>query len=54
MIGAGLLFGPAFGAGVIALFPTVSNAGTWSISGLLVTGLSIFLWRGRLFWKQQT
>jgi MFS family permease len=42
MIGAGLFLGPACGAGALALLPSSANAGAWSVSGLLVIGLSAF------------
>jgi MFS family permease len=51
MIGAGLFLGPTFGAGALAFLPAVRNIGAWSVSGLLAVGFSIFMWRGRLSWK---
>jgi predicted MFS family arabinose efflux permease len=51
MIGAGLLFGPAFGAGVHAFLPAAQNIRAWSVGGLLIAGFSIFLWRGRFCWR---
>jgi MFS family permease len=51
MIGTGLFLGPLCGAGAIVLLPA-SNAGTWSVSGLLAAGLSALLWMGRFRMKR--
>lgn len=43
-IGLGVFIGPAAGFGALQAFPGRPNAGTWSISALLVMGLGLFLW----------
>jgi MFS family permease len=40
MIGAGLFFGPAFGAATLYLVPTAIGIGAWSVGGLLCVGFS--------------
>jgi|WetSurMetagenome_2_1015567.scaffolds.fasta_scaffold00060_22 MFS family permease len=44
MIGAGLFFGPASGAGALFLAPSLPGAGVASVGGLLVSGLAGLLW----------
>jgi predicted MFS family arabinose efflux permease len=43
-IGAGICFGPAFGAAALQLAPQNPNAGVWAVSGLLVCGLMGLIW----------
>lgn len=38
-IGAGICFGPAFGAAALQLAPQNPNAGVWAVTGLLLCGL---------------
>jgi MFS family permease len=52
MIGTGLFLGPLCGAGAVVLLPSYCNAGPWSVSGLLATGLSALLWMGRFRLKR--
>ena len=43
-IGAGICFGPAFGAAALQLAPHNPNAGTWAVTGLLLCGLVALIW----------
>lgn len=52
MIGAGLFGGPACGASTLFFFPSIINAGAWSVCGLLVLGFSGLLYMGRKPSKQ--
>jgi hypothetical protein len=54
MLGTGMFLGPAWGALSLFLLPSVSNAGVYSVSGLLLAGFSGLLYMGRFrFLKSQ-
>lgn len=43
-IGAGNFLGPAIGAAALQLAPSNPDAGTWAVSGVLLTGLTALIW----------
>jgi predicted MFS family arabinose efflux permease len=47
MIGAGLFIGPVCGSAALTILPSSSNAGIWSVSGLLTAGLAVLLYMKR-------